>query len=425
MHGKLDDVRIAVIGLGYVGLPLAFEFSSQFPVLGFDINLTRISELQNGTDRTGEVDLKSEGMRRLTFSSDLSDLTLCNFFIITVPTPVDSDKKPDLRPLISASEDVGGVLKQGDVVVYESTVYPGATEEICVPILESSSGLRFDLDFFVGYSPERINPGDKKRGLADIVKVTSGSSPESGDFIDSVYAKVITAGTHRAESIKIAEAAKVIENAQRDINIAFVNELALLFDHLEIDTGKVLEAARTKWNFLDFRPGLVGGHCIGVDPYYLTYRAEMAGYVPDIILAGRKLNDQMGSRMAKKTLKEMRAMGFEVESSAVLVLGFTFKEDCPDTRNTKVIDLVRSLESQVPVVEVWDPIADSEGVEEEYGIRLLSEIKRFDYAAIVIAVEHGVFREIGIENIMGWGCQNCVVFDLKGMFPNSDGTVRI
>lgn len=414
--------KIGIIGLGYVGLPLAVEFGKVMDVVGFDINQERINELKKGFDRTKEVEsdeLKSS--KKLTYSSDLQDLRSANYFIVTVPTPVDEYKKPDLSPLISASKTVGGVLKKGDIVIYESTVYPGCTEEDCVPILEKASGLKFNVDFFCGYSPERINPGDKQHRVTTIKKVTSGSTPEVAEKVDQLYKKIITAGTHKASSLKVAEAAKVIENAQRDINIAFVNELALIFDRMGIDTQEVLEAAGTKWNFLPFRPGLVGGHCIGVDPYYLTHKAESVGYHPEVIIAGRRINDNMGAHIAGKVIKLMAQHELPIHKSNILMLGITFKENCPDIRNSKVVDVIRELQSFGTTVEVYDPQADAEEVKHEYGLSLISKPNK-KYHAIVLAVSHEEFKSLDWNSIKE---PNSVVYDVKGFLKKSSVTARL
>jgi len=414
--------KIGIIGLGYVGLPLAVEFGKVMEVVGFDINQERIDELKKGFDRTKEVEsdeLKSS--KKLTYSSDLQDLKSANYFIVTVPTPVDEYKKPDLSPLISASKTVGGVLKKGDIVIYESTVYPGCTEEDCVPILEKVSGLKFNVDFFCGYSPERINPGDKQHRVTTIKKVTSGSTPEVAEKVDQLYKKIITAGTHKASSLKVAEAAKVIENAQRDINIAFVNELALIFDRMGIDTQEVLEAAGTKWNFLPFRPGLVGGHCIGVDPYYLTHKAESVGYHPEVIIAGRRINDNMGAHIAGKVIKLMAQHELPIHKSNILMLGITFKENCPDIRNSKVVDVIRELQSFGTTVEVYDPQADAEEVKQEYGLSLISKPNK-KYHAIVLAVSHEEFKSLDWNSIKE---PNSVVYDVKGFLEKSSITARL
>jgi UDP-N-acetyl-D-galactosamine dehydrogenase len=414
--------RIGIIGLGYVGLPLAVEFGKIMPVVGFDINQQRIAELQTGTDRTREVEpdeLKQAA--HLTYSSDPSDLKQVNHFIVTVPTPVDQYRKPDLRPLRGASKTVGSVIKKGDILIFESTVYPGCTEDDCVPIIEQISGLKYNRDFFCGYSPERINPGDRKHRLPDIRKVVSGSNPEITAKVDELYRKIITAGTFVASSIRVAEAAKVIENAQRDINIAFVNELALIFDKMGIDTHEVLEAAGTKWNFLPFKPGLVGGHCIGVDPYYLTYKAESLGYHPEVILAGRRINDNMGSVVAGNVIKLMAQHALPVHNSNVLVLGITFKENCPDIRNSKVVDVVRELKSYNTNVDVYDPQADSHEVMSEYGFHLAGKPDK-KYDAVVLAVGHDDFRTLDWEAIRH---EKTVVYDVKGFLTRGIATSRL
>ena len=422
----LDDIRIAVIGLGYVGLPLAVEFAKLWPVAGFDINASRVAELRAGRDSTLEVETDELAeARRLIVTSELSDIAGCNFYIVTVPTPVDAHKRPDLSALLGASRSVGQVLKPGDIVVYESTVYPGATEEDCVPILERTSGLKFNQDFFAGYSPERINPGDKEHRLATIRKVTSGSTPEAADRIDSVYAAIITAGTYKAESIRVAEAAKVIENTQRDLNIALVNELAIIFEKMGIDTEAVLKAAGTKWNFLPFRPGLVGGHCIGVDPYYLTYKAEAIGYRPEIILAGRRLNDGMGAYVAGRLVKAMLKKRIQVDGARVLIMGLTFKENCPDLRNTRVIDVVRELRDFGVDVDVHDPWADPEHALEEYGLELTPKVEAGAYDGIVLAVAHRAFADMGAEEIRAVGRAPHVLFDLKGVLSPAEADLRL
>jgi len=414
MTPSLERTRIAVIGLGYVGLPLAVEFGKRRPVTGFDIDSHRIAELQAGKDRTLEV-APSElaEASSLRFSSDEADLCDCTVFIVTVPTPIDAHKRPDLTPLIKASETVGRVLKPGDIVIYESTVYPGATEEDCVPVLERTSGLRFNLDFFAGYSPERINPGDKDHRLPSIKKVTSGSTPEVAEYVDALYREIITAGTHKAESIRVAEAAKVIENTQRDVNIALINELAMLFNRMGIDTEAVLQAAGTKWNFLPFRPGLVGGHCIGVDPYYLTHKAQAIGHHPEMILAGRRINDSMGSYVVSQLIKAMIKRRIQVEGAQVLVMGLTFKENCPDLRNTRVVDIVRELEDYGIAVEVYDPWVDAVEARREYGIDPIVEPKRERYDGIVLAVAHRAFREMGVEAVRSYGRKTHVLYDIK------------
>jgi UDP-N-acetyl-D-galactosamine dehydrogenase len=414
--------KIGIIGLGYVGLPLAVEFGKVTDVVGFDINKERIEELKKGFDRTREVEPEElKASVRLTYSSDKNDLKSVNYFIVTVPTPVDDSKKPDLRPLVSASRTVGGVLKKGDIVIYESTVYPGCTEEVCVPVLEELSGLKFNRDFYCGYSPERINPGDKLHRVTTIKKVTSGSTPEVADKVDNLYRKIIKAGTHKASSIKVAEAAKVIENSQRDINIAFVNELALIFDRIGIDTHEVLEAAGTKWNFLPFKPGLVGGHCIGVDPYYLTHKAESLGYHSQVILAGRKINDNMGIYIANSVIKLMAKQDIAINKAKVLVLGVTFKEDCPDIRNSRVVDVINELKSFGTQVDIYDPHADAGEVHHEYGLHTVGELRK-TYDAIVLAVGHKEFRDLNWKNIKH---DKTVVYDVKGFLDQSIVTARL
>jgi len=412
----MKNIRIAVIGLGYVGLPLAVEFGKKYITLGFDINKSRITELEAGNDRTLEVDaagLKSAEM--LSYSCDTEVLKQFNVFVVTVPTPIDKNKRPDLTPLIKASETVGKALKKGDTVIYESTVYPGATEEDCVPVLEKFSGLKFNKDFFCGYSPERINPGDKVHTVTKIRKVTAGSTPEIATFVDDLYKSIITAGTYKASSIKVAEAAKVIENSQRDINIAFVNELSVIFNKLNIDTNEVLEAAGTKWNFLPFKPGLVGGHCIGVDPYYLTHKAQEVGYNPEIILAGRRLNDGMGAYVAANVIKSMIKKGHRIAGSDILVMGITFKENCPDIRNSKVIDVIEELQDFGANVQVYDPWADAAEVKKEYGVELISDITNKTYDAIVAAVSHKEFENIDVKELRK--NDTTVIYDIKGIIP--------
>ena len=421
-----DDVKIAIIGLGYVGLPLAAEFGKIRQVVGFDVNHKRILELKEGIDvnlETTEEELRDA--RHLTFTSSIDEIRECNFYIITVPTPINDYKQPDLTPLIMASETVGKVLRSGDIVVYESTVYPGCTEEECVPILERMSAMTFNKDFFVGYSPERINPGDKKYRLTTIKKITSGSTAETACLVDEIYRQIITAGTYKTESIKIAEAAKVIENTQRALNIALVNELAIIFNRLEIDTEAVLRAAGSKWNFLPFRPGLVGGHCIGVDPYYLTHKSQGIGYYPEIILAGRRLNDNMGNYVSGQLIKAMIKKGINVEGSNVLILGFTFKENCPDIRNTRIIDVVKELGNYSCNVDIFDPWVDAEEVEEEYGIIPVSEIKAASYYAIIVAVGHEQFKKMGSTDIRGFGKDKHVLYDLKYILSPEQSDVRL
>lgn len=416
---SLSEARIAIIGLGYVGLPLAVEFGKRYDTLGFDVDAQRIDELSRGRDRTREV-VPEEllAATRLRLSGDSADLRGCNVFVVTVPTPIDAQQDPDLGPLIAASETVAGALKQGDVVIYESTVYPGTTEEICVPILERGSGLRFNADFHCGYSPERVNPGDSARRLPSIVKVTSGSDAATADFVDALYASIIAAGTHRAPSIRVAEAAKVIENIQRDVNIALVNELALIFDRLGIDTLDVLEAAGTKWNFLPFRPGLVGGHCIGVDPYYLMHKSEQAGYHPDLIETARNVNNKVGAHVAEQVVSLLRTRGTAVEDARVLVLGLSFKEDCPDLRNSRAMDVVSALRTQGASVDVCDPWVDADEAEREFGLRPLSAVEGgAGYDAIVLAVAHAQFRGMDAAAVRALGKPGAVVYDVKSVWP--------
>ncbi|HHM04794.1 MAG TPA: Vi polysaccharide biosynthesis UDP-N-acetylglucosamine C-6 dehydrogenase TviB [Gammaproteobacteria bacterium] len=422
----LDNTRIGVIGLGYVGLPLAVEFGRQFDTRGLDINSARIAELKAGQDSSLEV--TPEELReatRLSVTDQPGELADCNVYIVTVPTPIDEHKRPDLSPLIGASHAVGKLLKQGDVVVYESTVYPGATEEDCVPILEQESGLRFNEGFFVGYSPERINPGDKEHRVTNIVKVTSGSTPEAADYVDALYRRVITVGTHKASSIKVAEAAKVIENTQRDVNIALINELALIFSRVGIDTLEVLEAAGSKWNFLPFRPGLVGGHCIGVDPYYLTHKAQELGYHPEIILAGRRINDNMGAYVAERVVKMMTRRRVHVADAKVLILGLTFKENCPDLRNTRVVDIIDELKGYHARVEVYDPWVNPAEAEREYGIQPVPSLENGRYEAIILAVAHREFKALGAANIRALGKPHAVLFDVKAMLPRDQVDDRL
>jgi len=422
----LSELKIAVIGLGYVGLPLAVEFGKKVPVVGFDIHQKRIDELKSGQDHTLEVSPEELAQStHLTYSANLEDLKDCNFFIVTVPTPIDEFKQPDLTPLVKASTSIGKVLNKGDVVVYESTVYPGATEETCIPVLEQVSGLTFNQDFFAGYSPERINPGDKLHRVTNILKITSGSTPEVADFVDQVYNLVIEAGTHKASSIKVAEAAKVIENTQRDVNIALINELAIIFNKMGIDTEAVLEAAGTKWNFLPFRPGLVGGHCIGVDPYYLTHKAQAIGYHPEIILAGRRLNDSMGAYVVTQLVKGMIKKKIQVEGAKVLVLGLSFKENCPDIRNTKIIDIVHELKEYHMDVDVYDPWVDASEAEHEYAITPVQSVKADTYDAVILAVAHNQFKEMGITEIRALGKTNHVLYDLKYVLETAESDIRL
>lgn len=422
-----SQIHLGVIGLGYVGLPLAVSFAKHYRVTGFDINQRRVDELSQGVDRTLEVESEElKAARDLTFSTDPASLEEVNVFVVTTPTPIDEHRQPDLTPLLSATRTVAAALRPGDVVIYESTVYPGATEEDCVPLLEELSGLTFNEDFYVGYSPERINPGDKEHRFETITKVTSGSTPEAGRFVDDLYKSVVTAGTHLASSIKVAEAAKVIENTQRDVNIALVNELALIFNRLGIDTLEVLEAAGTKWNFLPFRPGLVGGHCIGVDPYYLTHKAQSIGYNPEVILAGRRLNDSMGRYVADQLISAMIRNKVDVRDARVLVLGLTFKENTPDLRNTRVIDIVKHLEGFGLAIDVHDPWADAEEAKREYGIDLVAEPAKGEYQGVLLAVAHDSFRELEVDDLRAYGDPaGHVLFDLKGLLPQDPSIIRL
>lgn len=420
-----EDTKVAIIGLGYVGLPLAVEFGKKMPTLGFDINQSRVDELKSGSDFTlecSEEELKEA--KFLTYTADLNGLKEANVYIVTVPTPIDEHKQPDLTPLIKASEALGSIVSKGDVLIYESTVYPGATEETCIPVVESVSGLTFNKDFFAGYSPERINPGDKEHRVTNILKVTSGSNDEIAEFVDQLYKTIITAGTHKASSIKVAEAAKVIENTQRDVNIALINELSIIFNKLSIDTLEVLEAAGTKWNFLPFRPGLVGGHCIGVDPYYLTHKAQTVGYHPEMILAGRRLNDGMGKYVVSELVKKMLKQRIHVEGANVLVMGLTFKENCPDLRNTKVVDIVSELKEYNINVDVIDPWCSNEEAQHEYGLSL-TEPKSNYYDAIIMAVGHNEFKEMGASEIHALGKESHVLYDLKYVLDKSDVDMRL
>lgn len=423
---QLSDLKIAIIGLGYVGLPLAVEFGKKCPVIGFDINQHRIEELRSGQDHTLEVSAEELALAKtLSFSSSVDDLKECNFIIVTVPTPIDEYKQPDLTPLIKASTSIGAILKKGDIVVYESTVYPGATEEVCIPTLEQVSGLKFNQDFFAGYSPERINPGDKLHRVTNILKITSGSTPEIAEFVDHVYNLVIEAGTHKASSIKVAEAAKVIENTQRDVNIALINELTVIFNKMGIDTEEVLKAAGTKWNFLPFRPGLVGGHCIGVDPYYLTHKAQSIGYHPEIILAGRRLNDSMSAYVVTQLVKKMVKQKIQVEGAKVLLLGLSFKENCPDIRNTKIVDIIKELQEYNISVDVYDPWISSEEAECEYGITPVSTLSEASYDAMILAVAHDQFKQMGAAGIRVLGKANHVLYDLKYVLTQSESDIRL
>jgi len=422
----LADRKIAIIGLGYVGLPLAVEFGKRRPVVGFDIDVGRVAELRAGSDRTLETDAAELAeARHLTFTTNPADIADCTIFIVTVPTPIDAQKRPDLRPLIGASTTVGKVIKAGDIVIYESTVHPGATEGDCVPVIEAQSGLKFNRDFFAGYSPERINPGDREHRLPNIRKITSGSTAEVAELVDALYREIITAGTYRAESIQVAEAAKVIENTQRDLNIALMNELAIIFNRMGIDTEAVLKAAGTKWNFLPFRPGLVGGHCIGVDPYYLTYKAEAIGHEPRIINAGRRLNDGMGSYVAGQLVKAIIARDIKVRGARVLVMGLTFKENCPDLRNTRVVDVIEQLHSYGIEVDVHDPWVDAEEALHEYDLVLTNDLRDASYDGIILAVAHDRFRDLGADQIRTFGKPNHVVYDLKCMLPAGTTDLRL
>lgn len=422
----LNTIRIGVIGLGYVGLPLAVEFGKKFDVVGFDINQTRIGELQSGVDNTLEVSSNElKNSPRLSFSTDLQQLASCNFYIVTVPTPIDDYKQPDLTPLIKASQTIAKVLKKGDVVVYESTVYPGATEEDCIPVLEQHSGLVYNQDFFAGYSPERINPGDKEHRVTNIKKITSGSTPEIADLVDAVYNQIVTVGTHKASSIKVAEAAKVIENTQRDVNIALINELALIFNKLGIDTEEVLKAAGTKWNFLPFRPGLVGGHCIGVDPYYLTHKAQSVGLHPEIILAARRLNDRMGEYVATQLIKEMVKKRIQVVGSKILVMGLSFKENCPDIRNTKIIDMVKALKEYDLDLDIYDPWVDAQEVKSEYGLAPIQSLQSNQYDAIILAVAHDQFTQMAAQDFHALGKELYILYDLKYILDLSVSSLRL
>jgi UDP-N-acetyl-D-galactosamine dehydrogenase len=422
----LNDIKLAVIGLGYVGLPLAVEFGRQRPVVGFDINQTRVDELKAGNDFTLEITQEElKAAKYLNFTTSTDDIRGCNCYIVTVPTPIDKHKRPNLTPLLKASENIGKVLKEGDVVIYESTVYPGCTEGDCVPVLEKFSGLKFNQEFFCGYSPERINPGDKDHRLTMIKKVTSGSTPEVANLVDALYKEIIVAGTHPAESIQVAEAAKVIENTQRDLNIALINELAIIFNKLDIDTEAVLKAAGSKWNFLPFRPGLVGGHCIGVDPFYLTHKAQSIGYHPEIILAGRRLNDSMGSYVVSQLIKAMAKKHIQVEGAKVLLMGLTFKENCPDLRNSRVVDIVAELRGYNCEVDVFDPWVTKEEVEHEFGITPITKIVADNYDAILITVAHQQFRSMGARVIRALGKENSVLYDLKYVLPVTESDLRL
>lgn len=421
-----SDTRLAIIGLGYVGLPLAVELSKKYNVLGFDINSARVEELQGGYDSTLEVsDAELQAATELKFSSAKSDLQSANVYIVTVPTPIDDSNAPDLTPLQKASEMLGEFVKKGDVVIYESTVYPGATEEVCLPIIEKVSGLKFNEDFFAGYSPERINPGDKVNTLTKIMKITSGSTPEVADFVDALYGSIVEAGTHKASSIKVAEAAKVIENTQRDLNIAIINEFAKIFNRLNIDTEEVLNAAGTKWNFLKFKPGLVGGHCISVDPYYLTHKAQEVGYRPEVILAGRRINDGMGEYVATQLVKKLASNKIHIDEAKVLILGFTFKGDCPDVRNTKIIDIVNELKDFNMSVDVYDDWADAAEVKHEYGIELITELEEGKYDGVVLAVDHSELKDMGEEKLRSFGKGKHVLYDVKHVLKPLEADIRL
>lgn len=421
-----NEVNIAIIGQGYVGLPLAIEFGKYYRTHGFDIDCHRILELKAGNDSTLEINKEQmDSSSRLDFTSNLDDLKECNVYIVTVPTPIDELNNPDLRPLKKASKMLGSLISNEDVVIFESTVYPGATEDDCIPIIEKESGLKYNQDFFAGYSPERINPGDKERRLSDIKKITSGSTEDVAQFVDDLYSTIITAGTHLAPSIKVAEAAKVIENTQRDLNIALVNELAIIFNKMDIDTLDVLEAAGTKWNFLPFRPGLVGGHCIGVDPYYLTHKSKASGVMPDVILSGRKINDEMGAYVASQLIETMSHNDIPIQDSKVLILGFSFKENCPDIRNTRVFDIISELQSNNVITDVFDPWCDNELVHAEYGIEICDEPKDLYYDAIILAVAHSQFHDLGIKKVRSYGKPKHIVYDLKYVFDRDDVDLRL
>ncbi len=426
MQFDVSNANVGIIGLGYVGLPLAVEFGKKSPTIGFDINQSRIDELSAGRDSTLECsDNELAEAKYLSYTSSLQELKQCNVYIVTVPTPIDEHKQPDLTPLIKASEALGSVVSQGDVIIYESTVYPGATEEDCIPVVERVSGLTFNHDFFAGYSPERINPGDKEHRVTNILKVTSGSTPEVAEFVDQLYTSIITAGTHKASTIKVAEAAKVIENTQRDVNIALINELSIIFNKLGIDTLEVLEAAGTKWNFLPFRPGLVGGHCIGVDPYYLTHKAQAVGYHPEMILAGRRLNDGMGQYVVSQLVKKMLKKRIHVEGANVLVMGLTFKENCPDIRNTKVVDIISELKEYNINVDVMDPWCSNAEAQHEYGLTLCEKEKQDHYDAIIMAVSHNEFKEMGVDKIRALGKAEHVLYDLKYVLDKESVDMRL
>lgn len=423
---NLENLKIGIIGLGYVGLPLAVEFGKKFDTLGFDIKTDRVNELRSGQDSTLECSAEELlEATRLSYTDSLDGIKQCNFYIVTVPTPITEENTPDLTPLEKASEALGNIIKQGDIVVFESTVYPGATEEVCLPIIEKLSGLKFNHDFYAGYSPERINPGDKVNRLTTIVKITSGSTPAVADFVDEVYRQIVTAGTHKASSIRVAEAAKVIENTQRDLNIAIINEFAKIFNRLDIDTEEVLKAAGTKWNFLPFKPGLVGGHCISVDPYYLTHKAQEVGYRPEVILAGRRINDGMGEYVATQLVKKMARNKINIDEAKVLVMGFTFKGDCPDVRNTKIIDIIKELKEFNMSVDVYDSWAARNEVQEEYGIILIDKLEPTKYDAIILAVDHSETKEMGAAAIRALGKPNHVLYDVKYVLPLGESDIRL
>lgn len=422
---SVENLKICVIGLGYVGLPLAIEFSKKYSVVGFDINKQRIEELKKGEDFTKEVALSSQGYPNLLFTDDESFLSACNCFIITVPTPVDKNKRPDLTPLISASKTVGQSIKKNDLVIYESTVYPGATEEECIPVIEDHSGLIFNRDFFVGYSPERLNPGDKSRKLSSIMKITSGSNPETAILVDEIYRSVIEAGTYMAESIRVAEAAKVVENTQRDLNIALMNELAIIFNRLEIDTESVIRAAATKWNFMPFHPGLVGGHCIGVDPYYLTHKGQAIGCYPEIILAARRLNEGMGTYISSQLIRLMMKKGLQVRNAKILLMGLSFKENCPDIRNTRIIDILAELKDFDCDIDIYDPWVLPEEAHKEYGITLTTKLAPASYDAILLLVAHDDFKSMGVDKIRALGKDKHVLFDVKSIYPKDQTDLRL
>ncbi|MDX1303652.1 Vi polysaccharide biosynthesis UDP-N-acetylglucosamine C-6 dehydrogenase TviB [Photobacterium sp.] len=426
MDYSLDNLKIGIVGLGYVGLPLAVEFGKKFDTIGFDINEGRVAELRDAKDSTLECSTEElVEATQLTYSASLEDLKQCNVYIVTVPTPIDEHKRPDLTPLVKASESLGKVISQGDIVIYESTVYPGATEEDCIPVLERVSGLTFNKDFFAGYSPERINPGDKEHRVTTIKKVTAGSTPEIADFVDSIYGSIIVAGTHKASSIKVAEAAKVIENTQRDLNIALINELAVIFNKLDIDTEEVLKAAGTKWNFLPFRPGLVGGHCIGVDPYYLTHKAQSIGYHPEVILAGRRINDGMSRYVASQLIKSMLKKRIHVEGASVLLMGLTFKENCPDLRNTKVVDIIAELQEYNVKVDVYDPWVSAKEAQEEYGICVLTEKPSEQYDGVIMAVAHDEFKAMSQDDIKALTKPESIIYDLKYILATDFSDLRL